>query len=132
MQKDNNIIILLVDLSDAISKSNKIDIEEIIKKLVNIEYYPSSTPYTEKHNKTISDMVLEFGIDWCEYSSPTMCPNCCEDLKSKDGPPFKKEIAIINYESEIVVDVVCPACKCSILTNKEYKDEDLEFTEYFN
>ena len=120
-------------LQDALDKGNNEEIDRFITQLMptDLDYYPVSTPYMERTKKTVSDMVREFGVDWCEYPTPTMCPNCCEDLRSEDGPPFKKEIAIVNYELGIIVDFVCPTCYFSTETGKEYSDEEMKYTEYF-
>ena len=137
LEQDKAICILLESLKNSainyvITNTGKCEIQEIAEKLVKLDYYPESTPYMKKHNKTLADMVFEFGINWIEYSMPKICPNCCEDLRSEDGPPFKKEIAIIDYEMNMIVDEVCPSCKHSIKTGREYSEEELEHTNYFN
>ena len=134
LEQDKAICILLENLKNYIDTSLNCphDIQEIAEKLVKLDYYPESTTYMKKNNKSLYDMIAEFGINWCEYSNPKTCPNCCEDLRSEDGPPFKKEIAIIDYEMDMIVDEVCPSCKHSIKTGREYNEEELEHTNYFN
>ena len=132
---DNKTTLLLESLTKALEKSKEtkdlLEVEEIVKNLVSIDYY-YITHYMEQNNKTVLDMIEEYGVYWPTYEEPIMCPHCCENLMSKDGPPFKKEIPVVNYELGIIEDLVCPDCYHSILNDKEYNEEFMENSQFFD
>lgn len=109
------------------TKSNELVMKELIDKLVEVGIYPSDpTKAMKDHNYSILDMVNTWGVDWYFYDEPFECPHCKSDLRDKNGPPLKREIAISNFVLDRVVDYICPDCYRSLNSGEQYNKEEFE------
>ena len=57
------------------------------------------------------------------YENPHFCPHCHTDLRSPDGPPYKREIGIeIPSIYDGVLYYECPSCR------KAWERDDIDFS----
>lgn len=129
-QKTKNILLnqLKAERGKFTNSDEKV-MQELIDELVTLGVYPKEPTKAMKDcGYSILKMVNCWGVDWFEYKEPFECPTCKADLRSVEGPPFKREIGMSDWELDSVVDFVCPDCYRSILdTGKQYDKE--EFTK---
>ena len=94
------------------SPKNKERMQRIIDRLVINGFYPlEPTPSMLKYGYTILKMVECYGVNWHIYSGKQKCNGCGVSLKDeKNGPPFKREIAISSLEKDRIISTICPDC----------------------
>jgi len=121
--KDSNLLELLEMERGKFTTSDESVMESLIDELVNRGVYPSKTI----SGISILEMVKSWGVYWYKYDEPLECPYCGVDLRDlKNGPPFKREIAMSDFFLDRVVDYVCPDCYRSLNDGKHYDKNEFE------
>ena len=119
--------ILLFDLEKERGKYPAND--EIIKKLTDQLIEKGVYPAKTKTDMSVLTMVQSWGAYWYKYDEPFECPYCKANLRDeKNGPPFKREIAMSDLLLDRTVDFVCPDCYRSIINGEHYNKEEFERT----
>lgn len=71
--------------------------------------------------------VEGYGPSWHKFAGALECPHCKADLRSPEGPPFKREI-VIKDRNDWYVDTVCPDCRKSVVqTTNFFLDKRREY-----
>lgn len=109
------------------SRDEKV-MQGLIDDLVTEGVYPSEpTPCMLAYKYSILDMVSSWGVNWYMYEEPLECPYCKANLKDeKNGPPFKREISMVDFFLDGIVDCICPDCYRSLNNGKHYDKEEYE------
>lgn len=83
----------------------KVVVDELVRRGVYPEKGQIGTPAVK--------MVIFYGWDWHTYRPPLKCRHCGEDLRNhKYGPPFKRELAILNtVDCDFIDHYECPKCR---------------------
>ena len=133
MTENNDGVSLLKELEAERGKITDYDekvMQRLIDELVALGVYPKEpTKAMKELGYSLLTMVKYWGSEWYKYSEPLECPNCKVDLRSTEGPPFKREISMSDWEIDREVDLICPDCYRSIENGKQYDKE--EFTKEF-
>lgn len=87
--------------------------EVAIVELQRRGVYPEETQ--PGNPNSVEDMVLSYGVYWYTWQGPLECPACHLDLRDlSSGPPFKREIAVVDRERDRVVRHICPDCHAEV------------------
>lgn len=82
----------------------------MVGELVRRGVYPER-PREGNPNSTLA-MVDGWGAYWHVWAWPLHCPMCQADWRDhKTGPPFKREIGIVDPYRDRCVAYRCPDCK---------------------
>jgi hypothetical protein len=93
------------------SSSSKPIMNRICSELVQRGVYPKYG--NAKYRYPALKMVLNYGVDWHQFSSPHYCEHCEADLRDWEaGPPFKKAIGFV--EDDVLQYYLCPHCSGKI------------------
>jgi glutaredoxin len=108
---------ILNDLENERSKftnSNTDLMQKLVDELVANGEYPIKTPTMEKYGYSHLKMVQCWGSKWHIFEEPLECPHCKADLRSLNGPPFKREIGIYSRDQDRTIRYDCPDCHKTI------------------
>lgn len=67
--------------------------------------------HPRKMGTSAEAMVNGYGARWHIFRGPLECPRCGADLRSPEGPPFKREIGMYDQGLDRTTHFVCPDCK---------------------
>lgn len=80
---------------------------ELCDFLVEAGHYPKESV----RGVPAFDMMNNYGVCWNEYDEPHSCRHCGADLCDRvNGPPFKREIGMINRGEDGPHRYACPQC----------------------
>ena len=118
---DDELLLALKEEREKFTKSDKDIMLAMVEALVERGVY-QDTPQTLRYKEDAEAedakeyqlknrflrMVEGWGEDWHKYREPLNCPHCDADLRSEEGPPFKREIGIYMYDRTAYYK--CPDC----------------------
>ena len=109
-ETDEELLTLLEEERDKFGKADKEYMQALVDELVKRSVY-KRTKTMKEYNYSFMSMVESWGARWHEWRKPHYCPNCGIDLRSDNGPPFKREIGVYSIERDRTEKYRCPDCK---------------------
>jgi len=103
-EKEAKLLLSLATEREKFARANRDLMTTMCDQLVEHEVYPKES----KLGRSPLEMVENYGIDWHLYREPHFCPHCNADLRSKNGPPYKREIGVV--ENDRLRYYTCPDC----------------------
>lgn len=79
------------------TEAREVTLRKLVEEAQELGFYPQHT--VPGNPNTVLSMVKGYGARWNEWAAPLTCPHCETDLRSKAGPPFKREIGIVVHDS---------------------------------